>query len=143
MKLIPQNITLENVKKSKYWDLIAILVWNHYLEEQYQDESMIEFEENYRGVSNGCISYSKKWDDPNYVEPGLTRELSSILIIFKRSDYVTYIFIHIDGNITCFGKYINCLTEEKKNKFPNYTGSQRNLTITNWMIENNFINIIN
>ena len=142
MELISQNITLENVKKSDYWNLIAILVWNHYSEKQYQDESMIEFEENYRGVSNGCSSYGKKWDDPNYTEPGLTRELSSILIIFKRTDYVTYIFIHIDGNITCFGKYINCLTEEKKNKSPNYAGSQRNLSITNWMIENNFINVI-
>ena len=142
MKLIAKNITLENIKKSKYWDLIAILVWNHYSEKQYQNESMIEFEENYKGVSNDCISYSKKLDDPNYTEPGLTRELSSILIIFKRTDYVTYIFIHIDGNITCFGKYVNCLTEEKKNKSPNYTGSQRNLNITNWMIENNFINVI-
>ena len=47
MKLIPKNINLESIKKSKYWDLIAILVWNHYSEKQYQDESMIEFEENY------------------------------------------------------------------------------------------------
>ena len=139
MKLIAKNITLENIKKSKYWDLIAILVWNHYSEKQYQDESMIEFEENYRGVSDNCSSYNKNWNDPDYTEPGLIRELSSILITLKRSDYITYIFIHTNGNISCFGKYINCLTEEKKNTSPNYSGAQRNLSITNWMIENNLI----
>jgi len=141
MELIANNITLESVKQSKYWDLIAILVWNHYSEEQYQNESMVEFKENYRGVSDGVSSYNKNWNDPNYTELGLIGELSSILITFKRNDYITYIFIHTNGNISCFGKYINCLTEEKKNKSPNYSGAQRNLKITNWMLKNNLCKI--
>ena len=141
MKIVANNITLESVKQSKYWDLIAILVWNHYSEEKYQDESMIEFEENYYGFSEGVSSHSKNWNDSNYTEFGLIRKLSNILITFKRSDYITYIFIHTNGNISCFGKYINCLTEEKKDKSPNYSGAQKNLNITNWMIENKLCEI--
>lgn len=40
--LKPKNITLERVKQSKYWDLIGIMIWNHYSEFRYQRESMIE-----------------------------------------------------------------------------------------------------
>ena len=139
MKLQAKNINLESIKKSNYWDLIAILVWNHYSEKSYQDESMIKIEENYCGYSENEICYSSKWDEPNYTEPGLIRTLDNILITFTRTDYITYIFIHSNGNISCFGKYTDGKRGEKS---PNYLGSQRNLSITNWMIENNLIDYV-
>lgn len=51
MKLVAQNITLENVKNSDYWNLIAILVWDHYSEKEEQDESKIKIEESWFGKS--------------------------------------------------------------------------------------------
>lgn len=134
MKLITKNITLESVKKSKYWDLIASLVWNHYSEKRYQDESAIEMKEDWFGKALNGSTHSSKWDDPNYSEEGYVRTLNAIVIKFTRTDYVTYIYIHADGNIYCFGKYTD---EEKNKKSPNY--NYRNLDLTNWMIENNLI----
>lgn len=139
MKLQANNITLENVKKSKYWDLIAILVWNHYSEEKYQDETAIKITEKWYGKFPGGSTHSSRWDDPNYSEKDCVRTLDSILITFTRSDYTTYIYIHANGNIHCFGKYID--NDEYESKRPNYMGAQRNLDITNWLIENNFITI--
>lgn len=136
MKLVAKNITLENVKKSKYWDLISILVWNHYSEEKYQDESAIEITENWYGKFSGGSSHSDKWNSPDYCEEGCVRTLGSIVITFTRSDYVTYIYIHVNGDISCFGQYVSA---EKESKSPHYDGAQRNLTVTNWMMENNFI----
>jgi len=46
VKLIPQDITLEKIKQPNYWDLMAIIIWNHYSEEKYQDESKIKIEES-------------------------------------------------------------------------------------------------
>ena len=66
MKLQAKNINLESIKKSNYWDLIAILVWNHYSEKSYQDESMIRIEENYYGYSENVTSHNIKWNNPNY-----------------------------------------------------------------------------
>jgi hypothetical protein len=57
MKLRPKNITLENVRKSNYWDLIASLVWNHYSEKEFQDESRIEITENWYGKGNDGDKY--------------------------------------------------------------------------------------
>ena len=138
MKLIPNNITLENVKKSKYWDLISILVWNHYSEKKYQDESCIEITEDWCGKFDGGSSHTHKWDDPNYSEEGYVRTLNAIVITFKRSDYITHIYIYCErGNINTFGSYI-----EKSNKYPHYEGSKRNIDITNWMLENNLIKLV-
>lgn len=137
MKLIPQNITLENVKKSDYWNLIAILIWNHYSEKKYQDDSSIKIEEDWYGKCNSGGNYSIYWNDPNHFEEGYIRTLDSIKITFKRSDYITYIYIHCDGNINIFGLY----SDKSKESSPYFQGSQRNLDITNWMIKNNFINI--
>lgn len=137
MKLIPKNITLENVKKSKYWELIAILEWNHYTEKQYQDESKITIEESWYGKGEDGISssHSNLWDDPDYTQKGFIRSLRTIRIIFTRSDYITHINININGNISCYGIYTN----GNDRKIPYYTGAQRNLDLTNWMIDNNFI----
>lgn len=141
MKLIPKNITLENVKKSNYWDLIAILVWNHYTEKHYQDESKITMEESWYGKGENCLSsssYSSLWNNPNYTEKGFIRTLRTVRIIFERSDYITYININsINGNVSCYGIYTN----KDCTKQPYYAGIQSNLDIVNWMIENNFIEI--
>lgn len=139
MKLILKNITLENIKNSNYWGLISILVWNHYSEKELQNESDIEIEENWYGKFPGGGSFSDKWNDPNYSEKEGIRTLRSIVIIFKRIDYITYIHINTNGNINCFGVYTD--KDIKDNKQPNYHGSQRNLDITNWLIENNLISI--
>ena len=138
MKLIPKNITLDYIKNSTYWKLISILVWNHYSEEKYQDESAILIEESWYGKASNSGSYAKKWDAPDYSEKGYIRTLKSIVITFTRTDYITYIYIGVDGNIYCFGQY----TDKKdvaEYKRPNYNGAQRNLAITNWMIENDLI----
>jgi len=139
MKLVPKNITLENVKKSTYWKLISILVWNHYSELKYQEESAIEITEDWYGKCSSGGSYASKWDTPGYFEEGYVRTLNAIVIKFTRSDYVTYIYIDTTGNISCFGIYTD--EEKGKSKSPHYEGSQKNLDITNWMIENNFIDI--
>ena len=138
MKLTAKNITLENVKKSKYWDLIAILIWNHYSEERYQDNSCIEIEETYYGKGNGVSSWGACWDNPEYKDERFERTLDSVIIIFKRDDYITYIYIHTDGNIKCFGEY----TDKEKSRPPYYSGGQRSLDITNWMLDNGFIEIV-
>lgn len=128
------NITLENVKKSNYWDLISILVWNHYSEKHYQDETKLNFKEIWVGKSKGVTSHNKMWNDPNHKEGDLVRTLDSILIIFERDDYITYIYIHADGNVNCFGMY----TDKEKKQSPHYN-MHSNLHIINWMINNNFI----
>lgn len=142
MKLKARNITLENVKKSNYWKLISILVWNHYSEKRFQEESKIDIKEDWYGKCNNGGSYAQRWNNPNFSEEGYVRTLNSIVITFTRNDYITYIYIHVDGNIHCFGKYTNKKDIEEY-KRPNYTGAERNLDITNWLLENNFISIIN
>jgi len=140
MKLVGKNITLENVKKSNYWDLISILVWNHYSEKKYQDESCIEIKESWYGKGEqGSSSHTIQWDNPLYSDEKFIRTLGQIVIVFKRSDYVTYIYIDLGGNVHCFGQYLN---NKEEFKVPNYDGIQRNLDITNWMISNGFIEII-
>lgn len=136
MKLVSKNITLENVKKSNYWDLISILVWNHYSEKKYQEESNIEIKELWCGIGNGGSSHSDKWSDSSYTEEGYKRTLQAIVITFKRSDYMTYIYINTHGNIDCIGSYVNDINRAG----PKYYTP--NLKITNWMISNGFIEII-
>ena len=141
MKLQAFNITLENVKKSNYWDLIAILVWNHYSEKHYQDESKITIEEVWYGKDingSGC-EMSSQWNNPNHTREGCVRTLHSIKIIFTRNDYTTHININVNGNISCYGFY----SKNDDDKYPNYHGAQRNLDITNWMLDNHFLQLIN
>ena len=135
MKLVAQNITLENVKKSDYWNLISILVWNHYSELEHQEESKIKIEESWFGKFPGGGSYSYKWNDPNYSEEGSVRTLNAIVITLEREDYTTYIYLYVDGNINCFGMY----SDKSVKKVPYYEGLRRNLDITNWLMKNNFV----
>ena len=139
MKLVAQNITLENVKKSDYWNLISILVWNHYSELEHQEESKIKIEESWFGKFPGGGSYSYKWNDPNYSEEGSVRTLNAIVITFAREDYTTYIYLYVDGNINCFGMY----SDKSVKKVPYYGGLRRNLDITNWLMKNNFVTTTN
>ena len=127
MKLVAQNITLENVKKSDYWNLISILVWNHYSELEHQEESKIKIEESWFGKFPGGGSYSYKWNDPNYSEEGSVRTLNAIVITLEREDYTTYIYLYVDGNINCFGMY----SDKSLKKTPHYEELSRNLDITN------------
>ena len=135
MKLVAQNITLENVKKSDYWNLISILVWNHYSELEHQEESKIKIEESWFGKFPGGGSYSYKWNDPNYSEEGSVRTLNAIVITFAREDYTTYIYLYVGGNINCFGMY----SDKSVKNVPHYKGLSRNLDITNWLMKNNFV----
>lgn len=135
LKPIKKNITLENVKKSDYWNLISILVWNHYSETRFQDESKIEITESWYGKGKSSEAFGKNWDDPNYTEKGYKRTLKAICITFTRSDYVTTIYINNNGNINAFGTY----SDKSKKSIPSLTGTQRNLDVTNWMIKNKFV----
>ncbi len=142
MKLIPtDNITLDNVKKSNYWKLISIVVWNHYIEEKFQDESMLTFGESYYGKAKnggGTSSHGDKWNNTEYTEEYYTRTLSSIVITFKRSDTTTYFYINVEtGNLTFFGFY----NDKDKNGSP--TWSHKPLHICNWLLENDFLTISN
>lgn len=141
MVIVANNITLEKVIKSNYWDLIAILVWNHYSEKKFQDNSMIEIKENWYGKARSGSSHSNHWNDPNYSEPGYVRTLGNIVITFKRSDYITSIYINVNGNIYTFGYYTDT-NIQPAGKSPVYEGVQRNLDLTNWMIKNNMLKII-
>lgn len=134
---IKENITLENVKKSKYWDLISILVWNHYAEKKFQDESMIEIKESYCGksINGSSIMFSSDWNNPDYTEDGYERTLNAIKIIFTRSDYITYISITTNGRVHTNGIY----TDKTKTTQPHYSGAQRSIDITNWLLENKFV----
>ena len=137
IKAIKENITLENVKNSNYWDLVAILVWNHYSEKRFQDESQIEIKESWCGKSiNGSSTmFSNSWDNPDYVEEGWKRTLYSVKIIFTRTDYVTYININVTGNINVYGLY----TDKEKKTQPNYSGFHQTINIINWLLQNNFV----
>lgn len=139
-KLIAKEITLENIKKSNYWELIAILVWNHYSDLEYQNESSLDFSENWygEGEDNQSSSNSSLWNDPLHSEIGYTRKLLSIKITLKRPDYISYIHIYTSGRIYCLGRY----TDENKKCRPNYSGNSRNLDLTNWLFQNNFITIL-
>jgi len=136
MLLATQNITLENVKKSNYWDLIAHIVWNHYSESKFQDESMVEIKEDWCGVSHNKSSKSmgSQWDNPEYIEDGYIRTLNSIEIIFKRSDYTTWINIMInDGSVHYFTIYNDKSNHSTPQFYPN------NIDVVNWCISNGFL----
>lgn len=139
MKLTPTDqITLENVKKSDYWELISIIVWNHYKDKKYQDESMISFEEHWCGVSPIETSYNQKWNDPSHKELGYIRSLYCIAILLKRSDYLTRISIYKDsGNVFIVGKY----TRNDIKSSPYY--SYGTVDVCNWMLKNGFLKIEN
>lgn len=131
------NITLENVKNSNYWELIALIVWNHYREEKYQDESSIKITEDWYGKHKSGGSYNIKWNNPEFKEEGYVRTLYSIQIEFTRNDYITYIDIKVEtGNISYFGIY----TDKSKKRSPNYSPS--NINLMNWMLENKFIELV-
>ena len=138
MKLIPNNITLENVKKANLWELIAIIVWNHYREARFQEENMIEVSENWCGKTayGNSTSFSNDWDNPEFTEKDFIRTLHSIDIKFTRSDYIVYIFIHVsDGNVNVYSKYTD-KTNEKEPKL--YFGTT---DVTNWLLENDLLKV--
>jgi len=139
MKLIPNNITLDNIKKSNYWDLISILIWNHYSETRYQDESMIEISEQWYGQGEkGSSSHNNSWNNPNHKEKDFERTLGYILIKFKRSDYESSIFINVrNGNIQLYAVYVD-KTIKKSPYF--YYGTT---DVINWMLENNLLKLEN
>ena len=137
MNLIP-NITLDNIKNSDYWELIALVVWNHYREKKYQIESNISFKEEWYGKTNGASSHHNRWNDPNFIKPPFIRTLRSIVIEFKRTDYITNIYINVEtGNIYVYGYY----TDTEKKALPNYI--IRTLDIVNWMLKNNLLKLNN
>ncbi len=69
MLKVTNKLTLENVKKSNYWDLISYIVWNHYSETRYQDETLIEIKENWYGKGeNGNSSHNNYWNNADYTE---------------------------------------------------------------------------
>ena len=145
MKLVAQNINLKSVSQSSYWELIAILVWGHYKEKRYQDERDVSFSEIWYGKEEcGGLggSFSSKWNNPEYSEPGYIRSLHAIKIEFERSDLTTIIMLYCDGNINCFGYYKD-KNKVEKGEFPTYEGAKRNLTLTNWMLKNNLLKISN
>jgi len=134
-----KNINLENVKNSNYWKLISLLVWNHYIEPEYQNEDQIQITEVWRGEnSDGSVtSCNQYWADPNYSEKYLTRTLSSVKITITRPDYVTYIYIGVDASIRIYGKYT---IENKSISQPQYKHSFT-LDVINWLLENKFIEV--
>lgn len=135
---IKENITLENVKKSNYWDLLAILIWNHYNDPKYQEGVEIQIYENWYGVGIASESHSAKWDSPGYSEGGYVRTLNSIVIKLIRSDYTVFIHIRTSGNITCYGFY----NRKEEQKQPYFSGIQRNMEQTNWLLQNNFVEVV-
>lgn len=132
---IKENITLENVKNSNYWDLIAILVWNHYSESRFQDESKIEITESWCGKSKGSVCFSSEWDKPDYTEEGYTRTLWGIRIVFTRTDYITHINLTTSGRISIWGYYV----DKSKKSSPIFDGFQNALGIINWQLHNKFV----
>lgn len=138
MELIAKNITLENIKKSNYWDLIAILIWNHYRDEEEQDESAITMDEQWYGLNKtgSSSSHRVKWNNPSYKEPDYTRTLYSIKITFVRTDYTTYIDIKLDGTVVCIGRY----SDPTKKGYLSYSYSS--LDVVNWLCKNDFISVI-
>ncbi len=133
--LKPNNITLERIKQSNYWDLIGIMIWNHYSEERYQDRSMIEIKESWYGQGEkGSSSHNYNWDNPNHKEEGYIRTLGNILIILKRTDYESTIFIDVkNGNINVYAVYTD--REIKKQPYFYYGTTD----VTNWMLENDLL----
>lgn len=137
MKLIAtKNITLENVKKSNYWELIALVVWNHYREKKYQDESKVQIIEQWYGKSNGCSSHSDQWNNPNYSENKFVRTLDKIKIIFTRSDYTTFIGIDVEtGNVSYYAIFNDKNNDRTPNLYP------QSIDLMNWMLEHDFIQL--
>ena len=137
MKLVPNNITLERVKNSNYWELIARIVWNHYREERYQDNSMVSFQEEWYGKQENGSSNSDDWNNPDYTEKDYVRTLGDIKITFTRTDYVTHIYINVEtGNIMYFGVY----TDKEKTNQPCHHSAQA-VQLMNWMLEHNLLSV--
>lgn len=130
------ELTLENVKKSNYWDLIALIVWGHYTDQKFQEDSKITISEKWYGVGEcGANSYhTDEWNNPDFKKDGFVRTLQSIKIHFERNDYNTHIGLDLSGTINYFA-----LSNEthKTVNLQNYNS----LAITNWMLENNFFEI--
>ncbi len=131
------NITLENVRKSNYWELIALIVWNHYREKKFQEEENVIFSEEYYGKGKGMSSHSSQWNDPNFTEGSCIRTLGSIRIKFIRSDYTTFININVEtGNIYHFAIY----NDKGNNKTPHHYPQA--IDLMNWMLEHEFIELV-
>lgn len=137
-KLTPNNITLEKIKNSNYWELIALVVWNHYRESRYQDESLIEITEDWYGkrIDGHGSAGGNVWQNENHQEKDYVRTLQYIEIKFARTDYNTYILINVeDGNIRVYGIY----NDKNNHKSPTYNFGS--LDVTNWMIDNDLLRL--
>jgi hypothetical protein len=135
-----EKITLSNVKKSNYWDLLALIVWNHYSEERFQDESMVDISEQWHGLADdGNGSYSSShWQNKNHTQEGYTRTLESIQIKLTRSDYIARINLTIGSGAVHF--YAHSVLEEENFKHRRLN-VYNSLAITNWMLTNEFFKI--
>ena len=138
LKINTQEITLENVKKSSYWDLISYIVWSHYSEERFQDDSKITITERFYGKRSSGGSYGAVWQNPNYTQAECVRTLNAIEIQFERSDYTTYISLYVEDKapIISARAYYN-EGHEKKHKEVNLTNSNY-LKVCNWMLKHKF-----
>ncbi len=132
MKIIPNNITLEKVKKSNYWELIAILIWGHYNEPKFQDENAIIISEKWYGKhKEGNGSYhTSDWNNPDFKVDDYIRTLYAIMITFTRKDYISHIYINVEtGNVYAISS------------LKGVSFSTPNVDITNWMLENNLLKV--
>lgn len=137
LQVIEESYTIEHVLDSDYWGLIAILIWEHYSEKNRQDPNKITVTEKWYGKASWGSSHNSNWQDPNHTEKDYTRTLSGIIITFKGSDYTAHIKLSVSGNVAT-NAYYNSKNEDAK---PFFYGPERNLDITNWLINNNFIKI--
>ena len=98
---------------------------------------MVEIYEQWYGKTKYSSSNTTFWNDPEYKNGDYVRTLQYILITFTRTDYITYIHINVEsGNIFYFGIYTN----KNNESHPNYYAQP--IDLMNWMLENNFIELI-
>lgn len=111
------------------------MIWNHYSEAKYQDESMIAIYESWYGQGkNGSSNHSKYWDNPEHKEEGYERTLGYIQIDINRTDYESTIYINVrNGNVSIHAVYVD---REIKRQPIFYYGTT---DVTNWMLENNLL----
>tara|TARA_R110000772_G_scaffold154835_2_gene265883 strand:- start:278 stop:700 length:423 start_codon:yes stop_codon:yes gene_type:complete len=129
-----EQITLENVSNSNYWDLIGLIIWSHYSEKHHQDDSMISFEEKWYGKRNNDSGgqYSPDWKNPSHKAEGYTRTMTGVVIKFKRPDYTARITISLNGCVHHFG------IENSDDRKTVHFNKHNSLAITNWMLSNDF-----
>jgi len=132
------RITLKNVKKSDYWNLIALIVWNHFSEKTFQNENLIQITEEWFGVSKDGKYYltGPQWNSRTYTFKDFKRTLCCIKLTLTRHNYTVYIKIYTDGNITHSAQYNQVSTPYTPQFYP------KALDLMNWCIKNNFLNLV-